>query len=523
MAFSPLESSLHIATDHARAGPSLQVLQPESLEVPMGSGVLVAVVVTFCLMLLHELYVEMGGKPLLARRDGSNSTLLQISIQLSWLLPTVSTTVIIPVCRDYAVAMGESATASGLMIGAVPMGALIGMVAGKGLITENDWNQRYARRIFLYLHGFWIFSMPAMALIIQASVEWGPRSKRLSFWGVLSLYFLTTTIGSMMMVPWRTMWNLFTPQTDKTFWSMMTQCSKTFGFVGGPICFAFLSFLVDGGQASQVSPISMMSWALILGFFIQAIELLLAAAVFPTVIQQADSNSNQLQAVFPTASHQADSDSGQLQAGSGYKLDRVESLPPSTRERLVWNIVYYCYERGFTMSAIEVSTVMILQDSYGWTEALSGTSFAIVGAGGIVMTGVSAFLASRKLVTESLIFLSIMCLGACSCLLLFHFQFLGPFGLLFADVVLYGGASVANGIAEGWACRAATARTSYSIKAYLTHSMIGVSISRFGGPIVAGFLLDHGGQNLYAVVQSALCFLAAGMVYHTVSLVRNSL
>ena len=279
------------------------MLQPGSFEVPIGRGVLVAVVVTFCLMLLlglqcgpcclvrfgrlretnpnelsgflpgecglrlHELYVEMGGKPLLARRDGRNSTLLQISIQLAWLLPTVSTTVVIPVCRDYAVAMGESATASGLMIGVVPMGALIGMVAGKGLITENNWNQRYARKIFLYLHGLWIFSMPAMALIIQASVDWSPHLKRLSFWGVLSLYFLIITIGSMMMVPWRTMWNLFTPQSDKTFWSMMTQCSKTFGFVGGPIFFAFVSFLV-GGQASQVSPISMMSWALIGGCWV---------------------------------------------------------------------------------------------------------------------------------------------------------------------------------------------------------------------------------------------------------------
>lgn len=339
-----------------------------------------------------------------------------------------------------------------------------------------------------------------MALIIQASVDWSPHLKRLSFWGVLSLYFLIITIGSMMMVPWRTMWNLFTPQSDKTFWSMMTQCSKTFGFVGGPIFFAFVSFLV-GGQASQVSPISMMSWALIGGFFIQAIELLLAAAVIPTVIQPADG------------------DSGPLQAGSECEQDQVESLPPSTREKLVWNIVYYCYERGFTMSAIEVSTIMILQDTYGWTEAQSGMSYAIVGAGGVVMTGLSAFLASWKLVTESLIFLSIMCLGACSSLLLFRFQFLGPFSLLFAGVVLYGGASVANGIAEGWACRAATARTSYSIKAYLTQSMIGFSISRFAGPIVAGFLMEHGGQNVYAVVQSALCFLAAGMVYRTVSLV----
>ena len=214
---------------------------------------------------LHELYVEMGGKPLLARRDGSNSTLLQISIQLTWLLPTVSTTVVIPVCRDYALAVGESATASGLMIGVVPLGALIGMLAGKGLVTENDWNQRYARKIVLYLHALQVFSMPAMALIIQASVEWSPHGKRLSFWGVLSLYFLTVLIGSMIMVPWRTMWNLATPQTDKTFWSMMTQGSKAFGFVGGPILFAFVSFLVGGGQASHVSPISMMSWAFIGG------------------------------------------------------------------------------------------------------------------------------------------------------------------------------------------------------------------------------------------------------------------
>ncbi|CAE7828557.1 unnamed protein product [Symbiodinium sp. CCMP2592] len=490
-----LQSSLHIA-DHARAGQSLEVLQAESVEVPIGGGVLVAVVVLFCLLLLHELYVETGRKPLLARRDGSNSTLLQISIQLTWLLPTVSSTVVIPVCRDYAKAVGESATASGLLIGVVPLGALIGMLAGKGLVTENDWNQRYARKIVLYVHGLWIFSMPVMALIIRASVEWSPHGKRLSYWGVLSLYFLTVTIGSMMMVPWRTMWNLFTPQTDKTFWSMMTQCSKAFGFVGGPIFFAFVSFLVHGNQASQVSPISMMSWAFMGGFFINAIELLLAAAVFPTVLQQADC------------------DSGQLQAGSDDELERAAG----TRvERL--NIVYYCYERGFTMSALEVSIILILQDSYGWTESLSGISFAIVGAGGIVMTGLSALLASFKWLTESKIFLSIMCLGACSSLLLFRLRFLGPISLLFAAIVLYGGASVANGIAEGWACRAATARTSYSIKAYLTHSMIGFSISRFAGPIIAGFLFDNGGQNLYAVAQSALCFLSAGLVYRTVSLV----
>ena len=94
--------------------------------------------------------------------------------------------------------------------------------------------------------------------------------------------------------------------------------------------------------------------------------------------------------------------------------------------------MYYCYERGFTMSAMEVSIILILQDSYGWTESLSGMSFAIVGAGGIVMTGLSALLASFKWLTESKIFLSIMCLGACSSLLLFRFQLLGPFSLLFA-------------------------------------------------------------------------------------------
>lgn len=42
----------------------------------------------------------------------------------------------------------------------------------------------------------------------------------------------------------------------------------------------------------------------------------------------------------------------------------------------------------------------------------------------------------------------------------------GPAGLLFADAMVYGMASVANGIAEGWASKAAMPNTGFSIVAW---------------------------------------------------------
>ena len=291
MAFSTAEDSTILLQFKARLiveGPLTDALRPESfsqVEVTIGTGVIMGILLFFCLALMHELFVGAGGKPLLARRDGSNSTLLQLGFLIGWFVPFVTKSLSIPISLDYALAMGESATASGVMIGTMPVGALIGTLAGKRFTNEQDWDQRHARKVFVCCYGLNVCAMPAIALVIQACIGWHVEAKRMVFWLVVFLTFVANVLGGMIMIPWCTMWNLVTPHDDKTFWSMLAQCSKNCGLIAGPICFAMLSRFVRGSYASEaVSPISMMSWVYMGMFFIQATELATVASILPTQI-----------------------------------------------------------------------------------------------------------------------------------------------------------------------------------------------------------------------------------------------
>ena len=501
-------------------------------EVTIGTGVMVGILAFFGLALMHELFVGAGGKPLLARRDGSNSTLLQLGFLIGWFVPFVTKSLTIPISLDYALAMGESATASGVMVGIMPVGALIGTWAGKRCTDEQKWDQRQARKVYVCCYGLNCACLPAIALLIQACAEWNMEAKRMVFWLVVFLYLVANVLGGMIMIPWCTMWNLVTPHEDKTFWSMLAQSSKNFGLIAGPIYFAMLSRFVRGSRsASEVSPISMMSWVYIGMFVVQATELATISAIIPTQIQEAspqetedESNAEDVEQEAPGASSETSETSEASTEPEGKRNVREikpESLKEDSREQIVWNMVYYAYERCFSVSAIEVATMMLLEVSYGWNPEFSGASFVVIALGSLFMTGSSALLIRRKLVNEPFVFLMMASLGACGAILFFDFHLAAP-SLLVADVIVYGGASIANGIGDGWACRAATKGTSYSIEVYRLHSTAGVCIARFLGPVVARFLLDFGGRNAYAAAQFLLCLLAARGVYRTVSLIWAS-
>ncbi|CAE7673069.1 unnamed protein product [Symbiodinium necroappetens] len=514
MAFSSAEDVstilLQVNARIVSEGPLTHTFRPDSfsqVEVRINTAVLVGILLFFCLALIHELFVGAGGKPLLARRDGSNSTLLQLGFLIGWFVPYVTKSLSIPISLDYALAMGESATASGVMIGIMPVGALIGTLAGQRFTNEQDWDQRHARKVFVFCYGLNVCFMPAIALVIQSCIGWNVEAKRMVFWLVVFLIFVANVLGGMIMIPQCTMWNLVTPHDDKTFWSMLTQCSKNCGLIAGPIFFAALSRFVRGSYASDaVSPISMMSWVYMGMFFVQAAELVTVAAILPTQIPDPSP-----QDMSPQASEDK----------CNAKDVEPESWSEEAREQIVWNMVYYAYERCFSISAIEVATIMLLEVSYGWSPEFSGASFTVIACGSLFMTCFSALLMSWKLVDEPFIFLMMAGLGAWGAILFFDLH-LGAASLLLADVIVYGGASVANGIGEGWACRAATKGTSFDIAMYRKHSTAGTCITRFLGPVVARYLIDFGGRNVYAVVQFFLCLLAARSVYRTVSMVWAS-
>jgi len=470
--------------------------------VPISSHIILAMVAVCCVFTVHEFRVQGGSTPLLATHDGRNTVLLQVSFLITWVVGYLTVTMFIPVSLDFALAMGESATGSGVFIGAAPVGLLVGSALGKKLTTESSWNQRRARKVFLFLYGASVLLMPVIAFFIQTAAARSLEAKRWTFWCTVFLLFLTMVLASLPTMSWFLMWNTVTPQKEKTFWMMLTQCARNGGILLGPIYFAFISYLVHKGQMSRdVSPISEMSWLFMGAFFLQALELTIASLVFPTELQEGSDEP-------------CEGELAEVAAWLG-----PEELPAASREELVWNMIVYCYERTFTVSAIEVATTMLLEVKYGWTPELSGSSFIAIALGSFIMTAMASVVASRRLVSEADMFFAVTLLAFCGCTMFFDLGGnLGAKALMLADTIVYGGASVANGIAEGWASRAACKGTDYSIETYRAHQFIGASLCRFVAPVVTRFILDIGGRNTYAAVQFLVCGLSSMIVLRTVLL-----
>eukprot|EP00438_Fugacium_kawagutii_P030866 Skav215440 [mRNA] locus=scaffold745:404855:405442:- [translate_table: standard] len=164
---------------------------------------------------------------------------------------------------------------------------------------------------------------------------------------------------------------------------------------------------------------------------------------------------------------------------------------------------------------------MLLEVSYGWSTELCGTAFSVVAGTSLLFSAVASVLLHRKYLVESSVFFGANLLGLVGVLFLFDFG-TGAAGLLVADGMVCGMANVANGIAEGWASKAAMPNTGFSIEIYRLQNVNAVNIARFTSPIVARTLLDFGGRNVYASLQLLIVFLGTMTVYNTVKLVWDN-
>lgn len=164
---------------------------------------------------------------------------------------------------------------------------------------------------------------------------------------------------------------------------------------------------------------------------------------------------------------------------------------------------------------------MLLEVSYGWSTELCGTAFTVVAGASLIFSAISSVLLSRKFLTESSVFFGANLAGLFGVIFLFDFG-TGAAGLLLADGMVYGMASVANGIAEGWASKAAMPGTNFSLEIYRLQNTIAVNCARFVSPIVARTVLDFGGRNIYACLQLLIVFLGTATVYKTVKMVWDN-
>ena len=139
-----LDSRLATESESKQAGPLTDELYAEgfsAVTVPIGPGLILSIVIFILLLTAHEAFVAAGAKPLLANHERPNSIPLQCTFAMHWLIMMVNLSMLVPVSLDYALAMGHSATASGLFLSAPKVFALLGTMLGKPLTSEVNWDQ----------------------------------------------------------------------------------------------------------------------------------------------------------------------------------------------------------------------------------------------------------------------------------------------------------------------------------------------------------------------------------------------
>eukprot|EP00439_Symbiodinium_sp_Y106_P038811 s1855_g4.t1 len=213
-----LQSSLQVAANQNEINPPVV----SSAAVTISNAVIVVGLLLCCLTTLHEVYVQRGATPLLATRDGANSLLFQAVWLSSWIVLYVKTTMVATISLDFARAMGESATSSGVLVGMTYLGAVLGVLAGRWLTDQQHWDQRYSRKVWVVCYGIAVLSMLAIALVIRSAVNWSMSAKPAAFWLVVAMVLIGNTVFNVPLIPYVTMWNVMTPQHEKTLWSLLT-------------------------------------------------------------------------------------------------------------------------------------------------------------------------------------------------------------------------------------------------------------------------------------------------------------
>mmetsp|Transcript_49838 Transcript_49838/g.117208 ORF Transcript_49838/g.117208 Transcript_49838/m.117208 type:complete len:565 (+) Transcript_49838:58-1752(+) len=497
-----LGSRLATESEFKQAGPLTDELNARgfsAVTVPMGPGVILAIVIFILLLAAHEAFVAAGAKPLLANHEKPHSIPLQCTFAIYWLIMMVNLSMLVPVSLDYALAMGQSATASGVFLSAPTVFALLGTVLGRPLTSEVKWDQAFARSLYLGCQSVSLAGNLILAFSLQAACHWSDGTRKTCFWCFLFVNGVNQFFQSLPIVGVNTMWNIVTPNSQKTLWSMITVACRNVGFIVGPVCFAALSFSVRQGR--DISPISMMGWSFVGLAAFQALVLTTASLCLPTVVYPLEEDGK-----ATTEDQDADLN--------------PEDLAPESRQQIVRNVIIYSYERPFTVAAIEVSTMMLLEVQYGWSTEFCGASFMSVGAATMSTTIIFTIVVSRKWISESWLFLGSTLISLSGVFLLFDWKFYSAKGggfLLLADSLVYAFSGVSMGISQGWATRAAMKGTSYDIQTFRVQSLAGMQISRFLAPILTRFMLDFGGRNVYALVQLIMCTMGSLTVWRTVT------
>jgi len=449
----------------------------------------------------HEVHISRGGSPIFQPKRMEKSVMCQLMGLWNNASPFLAMSMQIPISLDFSLSLRQGATSSGFFLSCGVITGLMAMAAGKQLVDEENWDQFKARRLMI------VIPLIAMAISFVSAVFINETAQShnyaLIWWSMIGFVLLGSFIGPLPTLPGVIFWTKITRPKHRTIWMILTQISRNFGLVVGPGVFALLRVAVTG-SGERVCPRSMMGWVNLVLLFFALVSASFGAFVMPhklpdTPVEELEEEEEE-ELVINT-----DAD--------------VEKMNDPERERIVWNMIWYAFERPFTLAAVEVSTLMMLEVYYGWDPYQTGICFTAVCSLGIFMSIFSTVALAKGWWKESNVFIVSAASSIFGCLFLFEIVHVPGWTLLVADCIIYTGATVANGFAEGWASRAAKEGTSFSQAEYRLRQLSAVTLSRFMGPIVGRFLVDYFGRNVYAGTQLLMCILGTRTVYKTVSLV----
>ncbi|CAK9090848.1 unnamed protein product [Durusdinium trenchii] len=488
-------------------GPLTKDITAESFSerlVPFTLTTWLCLLFLYLIFFAHEMYAARV-KPLWANEQKASSLMFQSSVLFYWFYWYVNEAMLLPVTLDFAVSMGQSATMSGFFISSSLIALILGLFMGKKLVPEASFDQRRARSLLVWSNLVATLFMLLEAAVCNSAVHWSMPAKGVVFWVMILISQAHGFVGALPYVPLMVMWGKFTPKSEMSFWMILTQCVRQSGLLVGPAIFALVSVLVKGG--SPIAPPSLMAWVVLAQAVLGLASVLLNALVIP-----------QQMPPLPDADADDAEEPEDVTLSNDPKTERsVEELELPQRQEVVQGMIFYAFERQLVTASIEVSTIMLLEVSYGWSVELSGIVFTVVSFTGLAFAGLSTWMISHQVCQESTVFFACNAIALVGVIFLFDFG-TGAFGLLLADGLVYGCASVSNGIAEGWASRAAKEGSDFSIEVYRTWNMSLACAARFMAPMVARTVLDFGGRNLYAALQLVMVALSTSTVYKVVSM-----
>jgi len=465
--------------------------------------VYLALLAVLIVAFVHEVFVSRGMTPIGVRGPANLSLSIQIMGLWNSAAGFIGMSMQIPISLDFALSLNRGATESGLFLSCGVITGLMAMVAGKWLIDENNWDQFYVRRLMIYLPiAGALLSLVSAVFVNETATS---ENTQMVWWTMLAFVQIGAFIGPLCVVPGIIFWTKVTPHESKTFWMILTQVSRNVGLVIGPLIFTVLKLAVTG-DGERVSPRSMMAWINVFLLWMGMVSGLFGVFIMPTEIPKEPPQSDGTEDI---ADFSATGDS------------KPEDLPDSQREQMVWHMIWYAVERPFTLAAVEVSTLMMLEVYYGWDPYWTGLCFTGVCSVGILMSAFTTVMLVKGRFQESWVFMIAAASSILGCFVLFDIAATPGWFLLVADCIIYTGATVANGIAEGWASRAAKEGTRFSNTDYRVRQLSAVTVGRFLGPIVGRFLVDYGGRNTYAACQLVACIFGTRTVYRTCTLIWN--